>query len=526
MLIIIMMDVLLCGSILFIDYVVAPNLNYFVKILAIDSVYNAINFVKIYFNEKNLTNSQIVLKSNLLYDGSLTDRYIYYALTYCLYNTICTFFWLTDVWILYYVYMISVMPCVINKIFKSNFFNIIREKKEMFVKCVIAKILTAIIKFFSKMYLRKNISYIKYTEILQLLVDYRQTVGYFGGVVKNLLIILILSHVKTYSPRMYYDIIKYIYNYTTGDLLSSFNSDSAKMHLINIINNKEWSEFTKPNTIGAMVYVYQTSTGDVDIFKLIMDEINFGVIKMFSVWTLASLVDNIYCVPLISLMLLLHNYDLKSIIVTLCVIPLCYVYESYMVMSMLCQFGPRIIFNRISYKVAKEVHQVMKLCDVGKLKLMLWNALYIGLLKYVDVRAVILNTAFGFIVYDNLENCFIVGSTMLSDFNLVHVMFNTVIVSLMAGVDIDYRKVFDYLVEVGGYGIVKGKIVCKFCYKTVQWMTIDYISIAEFIDMNDVPVYTKPMVIHIIDNYTDIKKPVSAVQDNQVVVYDIVDDFY
>ena len=132
------------------------NIGYFFEMIAIDSVFTAINFVYTYLNT-DLTDQQIVSKSGALYNGSLTDRYIYYFLVYCIHNTICTFFWTPEISILYYLGIISIFPYFLNKIFASKLFRIIRSKKELMVKLIIAKLLSMIIKFYSKVYLKKKI---------------------------------------------------------------------------------------------------------------------------------------------------------------------------------------------------------------------------------------------------------------------------------------------------------------------------------------------------------------------------------
>ena len=94
------------------------SIGYFFQMVAIDSIFNAINFLKTYLNQE-LTESQIVSESNSLYSGSIVDRYIYYFLVYLTYNTVCTFFWLNDFGLLYYVGITTCIPFIMNKIFET-----------------------------------------------------------------------------------------------------------------------------------------------------------------------------------------------------------------------------------------------------------------------------------------------------------------------------------------------------------------------------------------------------------------------
>ena len=130
--------------------------NIFIKMMTLDSLISAINFIRIYIN-KNLSDSQIVNKSNSLYAGTLLDRYIYYSIVYILYKIICVFLWRGDIYILNFLSTATIIPYLLNNILISKIFAIIREKKEMFVKIIISKICAITIKWYSKMYLDKEI---------------------------------------------------------------------------------------------------------------------------------------------------------------------------------------------------------------------------------------------------------------------------------------------------------------------------------------------------------------------------------
>ena len=216
------------------------------KMISIDSLFLAIHFFKTFFNH-NLTESQIVSKSTTLYQGSLLDRYILYVTKYISYKGLCYFFWLNEFYPIYFGIHILIIPPIFNKLLTSEWFNIIRKKKEEFVKIFISKQCAQVIKFFSKIYLNKNIE-IKYKEIIPLLNNYQESLNYFFDGLKNLLVILLLEYIKKCSPNFYYRVTKYIYNYKTGETLASFNSLSAKKTLNDIIDKKRWDELLKPNS--------------------------------------------------------------------------------------------------------------------------------------------------------------------------------------------------------------------------------------------------------------------------------------
>lgn len=483
------------------------SMNYFMEMVLMDSLINAVNFVVIYLNQ-NLTDKQIVIQSNSLYNGSLIDRYIYYLLVYTAYNILCTFFWVDDINILYYFGLFTIIPPFINKIFRSSFFKVIRKQKELVIKLFFAKILSVIMKYFSKTYLQKKIKNFKYTELLYLLSDYQQTVGYFYIVLKNFGIIFLLSYIKQYSTNTYYDIIKYIYGYKTGELLNSFNGSSGKDYLIKIIDDKNWIEFTKPNTYNAILKVYQMSPNDVDIFDIFSAEINFILIKMFSTWTIASVFGNVLYVPLLSLILALYKYikdgkgSVREMLVIISVLPLCLVCDWYFVISFLCQCMHKMMFNRLTYKIYKEckkkcgdvVRYVVGM-DRGIFISMGTIICYLGIIKIFDLFGIllILNVLFNMIYYNgerkNLLNCIIVCSTYLSNYNLLHILLNTCFVF---GLDYNFGHI-DVGNKIKGYMVFKynknkhkiiivNKLLWNLIGKLFRRNDIDYDLIDELLD--------------------------------------------
>jgi hypothetical protein len=529
------------------------NISYFFQMIGIDSILCAINFFVNYVNQ-NLTDQQIVTKSNELYSGSVVDRYIYYFLVYFMYNTVCTFFWVSDINILYYLGIVTIFPIIINKIFKSSLFKAIREKKELFVKLIITKILSLLIKFYSKTYLQKKIKNFKHTDLLPLLSDYSESIGYFSLVLKNFIIILLLSYVKKYSTKMYYDIIKLVYNYKTGELLESFNGHTAKEYLINIIDNRNWGKLKKTNTYNAILKVYQNNVAEIDIFKIISDEINFILVKVFSIWTLASLFGSVYFVPVLSLFLILYKYvmtkgmeQIRDIGIILCTVPLCTVCNSYFVLSILFQCLPKIIFNNVSYKLCTEVYGYVKenvnIIDIYEKRSFIpvvSIVLYMSVIRLFNLKNVLmlLNVLFNIIHNEDkfiqILYGLIICTTYLSDFCISHVIFNTIIVFGCGS----YRKKIkwlsrDYVREYVDYGIDCGMIKMNIC-KKIGWNIVSVVLRKEQINYElyghlwkDKPIKVKKNVVVedfiFNDEYSNGEK---KNVNNDSGVYNIVDNYY
>ena len=129
--------VLLAGTI-------SLNYNFLFKMITLDSLFGALHFMG-RFIDNNLTESQIVTETNSLYSGTTLDRYIYYTMLYLFYKTAFYFFWINESFIYYYIGLITIIPFIINRILQSRLFEIIRQKKEIFVKTILAKIITNII---------------------------------------------------------------------------------------------------------------------------------------------------------------------------------------------------------------------------------------------------------------------------------------------------------------------------------------------------------------------------------------------
>lgn len=450
-----MLEYVLYSTITILSSFIAYDYNFFLKMVTLDSLFNAIHFMTTFINI-NLSESQIVTKSNSLYNGSLLDRYIYYSIVYGLYKIVCTFLWQANSFHLYFVGLMTIIPFIINKILKSKLFDIIREGKEYFVKVIISKILTIIIKFYSKIYLDKNAN-IKNSEILILLKDYRDTVNYFTDVIKNILFIFLLSYVKNYSTTLYYGIIKYIYNYKTGDLLDSYNVNSAKSYLTNIIDNRKWHELSKPNAYKAILYLYQINSDKTDLINTIITQFNFSLVKMFTVWTISSIIGSVFIIPILSFAMLLFKKIMrkgdddkfyKELFIMIISSGLCLINNSYILISFVSQFGTQLLFNKVTFIMIKifykKIKKIINIIINNNRDLTLSyiiTIIYTIILKHlnmIDSQMIIgLNILFNIMVSIEIKKQIIFSiiliSTYISNYNIIHVIFNTLVLYLAFG---------------------------------------------------------------------------------------------
>jgi len=472
--------------------------NLLIKMMTTDSLFTAMHFFKIYF-KNNLTDSQIMEEIRKLYTSSSIDRYIYYMLCYITYNIIMYFFWLKEYYMfpLYYLFVLSTLPPLLNKILDSYFFEKIRKKKEDIIKIIIAKSMVSMIKFFSRMYLNKDIK-LKTIELMPLLQDYKDTLDYMISGLKNILLILLFSYLKTSYPKMYYGVIKYIYNYKSGDMMESFTTYGAKSLLIDIIDNKKWNEFKKPSTFKAMIHVYQTTINDSDFFKMLLMEFNMSLIKMFTMWTISSFINNIYIIPLLSLFLILYNYIQKNqrelikdtmVVIIGCI--LMYFVNSYPLISFVFQFGKNLLFNRVTYITIKTLEKklvkalkyifIINFSITWKLFGTILNLCCYNLLdvdnNYIAITLLIVSNVIMNITINNYIMFFVLSTTTcLSSFNMFHVIFNSIIVYILNAYITKDNVISGMTIINNKYAIIKSYSYNKIT-KTYDFIKYDVLRI-------------------------------------------------
>jgi len=429
-----------------------PEYNLFLKIITLDSLYSTIHFFKTFIN-KNIRENQILNLSTSLYKYTVIDRYIYYFCQFIIYKFICYYFWISNLNLLYYGILIFTIPSILNNTLINNIIRIIRRQKENIIKLVAAKQFALLIKLVAKIYLKKDIN-VKYREILPLLNNYKDTVNYSTEIIKNILIIILLSYLKNYSPNFYYRITKYFYAYKTGDILESYNTESAKTQLIDIINNKEWDNFLKPNIYQAIFYLYQINKEKNDFFRDCIFKFNYQLLKMFTLWTLSSFLNNIFIIPLVSLFIIIYrnnkitiNFEcIKNFICNILIIILgsCigYKYHSYFLTSIICQFGYMTLMNPITKNIYKFITKkvIKKLIifhhkNINNIIIAIINGIYVFIFSKIissyTIILVTINIFYGIII-DNYKKKYILLGLLLinciqSKYNMIHIAFCTTI---------------------------------------------------------------------------------------------------
>ncbi len=484
----------------------SPNL--LIKLTTLDGLFGSFHLIMAYMNKKNMRDSHI-LEAKPIYTRPTIDRYFYYIIKYLLYKFVCIFFWTSKIKILYYGIMVTTVPPILNRILKSKIYSKIRQKKKIIVKTILSKQLALLVRFTSKTYLNKNIS-IKHTELLPLFNDYDKTVSHLQTVIKNTVITLVLAYIRQYPKVMMYKMIKYLYNFKTGNNAKSFdNTEEAKYELSNMINNKSWSDLLNTKIYSAMLCLYQNNIGRVDIFGRLMRRIMNKFAKMGASHFIISFFFNnmlvsmlglnnpiFLAIPFVSCIMYLplalgrgseradiqdplnrvRNIDniLECIMYGLSVF-VGYKLNSPLLTSFICYFGSDIVNNKITHTMVKYMSSDIK-SITGKIirKNYKYNKFFITSLAHLTIYnySTKFNNIFDIIPYissiiliadDN--NKIIIHTILLlvsrmAGFNLLHLISSLGIIYIGVGYRDSIGKEFTQL-----YKIIKSNINDKVFYK-------------------------------------------------------------
>ncbi len=238
-------DYLLYGLVVILTLVMSHGNNLLFQMMSIDGIFNAIHFFKKFIDHK-ISEDDIIKEGDPIYQCSTLDRYIYYFISFISYTTLCNFFWIKWIRVIYYGFIFTMLPPILNSITQCSLFEQIRKKKEQIIKTIVSKQLTGLIEVISKTYLKKDIK-IHHSELMPLFDNYTNTLNYSLDIFYNILLVFLTIYVKKYSTSFYYNMLKYIYNYKTGVELESFHEHTAKLRLTAIMEKRQWKELLNPN---------------------------------------------------------------------------------------------------------------------------------------------------------------------------------------------------------------------------------------------------------------------------------------
>lgn len=415
-------------TIIFIYYIVilhnSTNYLFFIFITS-DSIFSAVYFMKNFLLNNYITKKDLVISNDNLYNINIFNRYIFYFLIELFYFIICYLFWIDSLFFLYFPLLFIISPYFFNYLHSNYlyyFFILIDDEKNKFFKIILCKNLSVTVNTLSKICINIEPK-IKYAELLFLFDDYNKTVDNILNFFKNFLLLSLLHYARKNSNILYSNIIKYVYNYKTGELLESIDLKTAKNNFKNVIIKREWNKLLTSELLQSIIYIYSLQNNDLDNFDIYVTKFNFLLLKMFSLWTLSSLFDFIYLIPIISFFLHLFDkkfyYFLDKDLIPKYLIPkyffkffaffLCFFINNYFIISLLSEFGYLLFFNEIIksiyYYIYDKIYKIIKKYSNNNYYNILLISIffYIELIKFIifNFNFIILNYSFIYLIIIN-----------------------------------------------------------------------------------------------------------------------------
>lgn len=452
-------DYSLYGLVVILTLVMSHGGNLLFQMISIDGIFNAIHFFKKFIDHK-VSEEEIMKKKDSIYQCSILDRYIYYFISFVLYNTLCNFFWIKWIRVIYYGFLLTMLPPILNRITQCSLFEQIRKKKEQMVKTIVSKQLTGLIESISKTYLKKDIK-IHHSELLPLFDNYTNTLNYSIDIIYNILLVFLTIYVKKYSTSFYYNMLKYIYNYKTGVELESFNERMAKIKLTTIMEERKWKELLNPNMCKAIVHLYQLNNDEVTIFNEMMNSFYYSLGKMFAIWSVSSFFNQVLIGPIVSIFMIFYrnqrehlinreNIEQLGVVVVSGIVG--YFTGSFFLTSFICQFGYHLVFNNVVATIVKsakkeaiEKFNQLNAINSGYIIPIITTSVFMSTLGFVfnyNAMIIMLMEAVRKIIVNNdhkrtMIYCILLFTGLMSSFNPIHILHNAIIIYIvMAIVDL------------------------------------------------------------------------------------------
>jgi hypothetical protein len=460
------------------------NNNILTQLITIDSIFTSINFLVLHmiYNQKikitqetqkekikitQETQAILILKAtDKLYTSNLLDRYIYYIIITLFYYTLCNFFWID------YKYnkilLILSTPNLLNYILKLNIFTRIKQKKQYIIKIIITKQVAFLIKTCSRIYLNKIIN-INYLELMDIFINYDKTYENFIKCLKTSIIIFIITHIKLKHNYIYYKLSKYVYNYTTGEYLISYDSKSSRELLLDIIINKKYDMLLKSNTYSAIIFLYYENNIKDNYLELLFNNFKYKITSLIAIWTLSSYFNSLHInininitfiiISNIALLIINKTLNYKNIIILLS-----YLSTNIFLINFICQFSNILVFNKLTYNVYKFLYQetknkIITLFNNNKLynKFILILYFLVIINRELNIFSIILNSIISKDYVKILITNVLLLSCYISDYHLLHVLHNLIILYIICGFN-SINIYIENLIEVEEIKVNKTKV--------------------------------------------------------------------
>ena len=342
--------------------------------ITIDGMYYAIDFiknniVKNTITEYSMTESQILMECNNLYNVEILERYLFYFGLYALYMFITYFIFNFPLGLLRYLFAILLIPSIFNnyvhKYLHKIFSKFTHEKKEFIKKLCFDQVANILVHLKSKFLNDKNIT--KQDILLELnkINSFEDEIYKFG---KNVLITLFILHMRKTSV-VYYKAIKYIYKMTVGEEIHNMTVDESKKMLQNMLNDKKYEQLTKPMFIQAMIYLYcENDSGSAQKY---INMFKYDIASITTLWAFGDFFtyySKLFVILSISTLLFVgriwKSRDIQKtyrfIASTISTCAATYITFNSLLLSIVNVFFGNIIFNKFVRNVAYAAYVLLK----------------------------------------------------------------------------------------------------------------------------------------------------------------------
>ena len=294
-------------------------------LMTTDSVFSAFNFFYMYLTGR-YTKKDMINRSASMYSVGLIDRYVLYLTYGLIYQTIFSVFWMSSFPIVSIVlaFILNIPP--IQNYITSNIIGGYMKKIESVRKKIVIELLSkqlaGVLNNVAKNFLgrkkrkkrgsdkkEKIEKIVVYTDVIHLFDDYNRTLSNIGTIVKNTLVVVIMTYLRISRPYSH-SVVKRIYSYKTGENIEAITKKDAKVLLNKIFDDKEWDKLLEPDFIQALVMLYLNDEfkNKNNAFSKTITKINYSIGKFFAVWTISPYIHmflewliNYYHIPYVSM---------------------------------------------------------------------------------------------------------------------------------------------------------------------------------------------------------------------------------
>jgi len=377
-----------------------------IHLFAINCIYSYVISLK-----NHLSQNPLFKCFKFTHSLSSVNKFIYIITCYISHVIIINLFWLkhNTLWntIFYFVFIILNIPYISNIILSHNMFKYIETQKQYIIKNIIATQIINIVNTLGNTHLQKNI--IPQEKYVIPLININ-SLKYLYSLIVNIIILLISSSLQKYSNTYYYYFGKLLFRYLcNGDkyiILDDYHDvNMAKKEIINLIDNNKWEDILKPNSLKALIYIYNgTPKTNNNTFK----DIYNMIITIFSLY---SLIYVMKCKYVIIIVMSIFIFFEKNTPITFEAQQFCKIFTISINVFLVNSYSSLIIISFVVYYFLT-VDLMLKIYDYSKIIVLNIINENKELLKELLKSVIIIN-----VTHDIFDNFLVIYLLIFSDIN-------------------------------------------------------------------------------------------------------------